>query len=197
MKNLFLFLFLLISTLSFSQELRDRVNIKTDNFEIIYSEVLEQPLLVKYTIPCVYGSVKNSRRGMNFYVNDSIHTSNNKDYYKNVWDKGHMIPAAAFNCDKIMLKSTFSYINCALQHQGLNRKLWKYLESYEKKLTQYGDVDVIIRVIFTTKTEKLPTGATVPTYFEKTIFLNNQKYGTWRFPNIDNGTSQVNDFKIN
>jgi len=195
MKKIFLLL-LLLPLFSFAQ-LRDNIVIKTDNYEITYSEILEQPTLVKYTIPCVYGSVANSRRGMNFYKNDSIHTSDSKDYYNNVWDKGHMIPAAAFNCDKAMLKSTFSYLNCALQHEDLNRKLWKYLEAYEKKLTQYGDVNVIIRILFITQPEKLSTGATVPTYFEKTIYLNSQNYGTWRFPNLSNSSSNVNDFKRN
>jgi hypothetical protein len=27
---------------------------------------------------------------MNFYKEDDVHTSDNADYYRNVWDKGHL-----------------------------------------------------------------------------------------------------------
>lgn len=194
MKNLFLSL-LLLPFLSFAQ-LREKVTIEGDNFKIEYSEVLEQPLFVSYTIPCVYGSVSNSRRNLNFHTNDTIHTSNNGDYYKNVWDKGHMMPAASFDCDKELLKYTFTYLNCALQHKDLNRKQWKYLESYENKLTQYGDVYVEINIIFTEFSEKLESGATVPSYFQKKIYLNGDLYGIWKFPNMENPDQNVNSFKI-
>jgi hypothetical protein len=43
---------------------------------------------------------------MDFFTCDSVKTSDSKDYESNVWDKGHMAPAADFNCDKIMLKKT-------------------------------------------------------------------------------------------
>lgn len=196
MKFIYSLFLLLIPLLTFSQEeLRERVEIKTSKFEIIYSETLEQPLIVKYLVECQYGSHAYSRRGLRFYKVDSVHTSDNKDYYKNVWDKGHLIPAAAYSCDEKMLKSTFTYLNCALQHQDLNRKHWKYLEAYEKKLTRYGDVSVVVEVIFNEYSKVLPTGATVPSHFVKTIYLDNKKVGKWKFPN-EGVTGNVNDFKI-
>jgi len=194
MRQLFL-TFLLLPFLSFSQ-LRDSITIKSDNFEILYSEVLEQPILVKYSIPCPEGSVIYSRRGIDFYKTDKIHTSDSKDYYRNVWDKGHMVPSADFNCDKKLMKSVFSYVNCALQHEELNRKQWKYLERHERKLTQYGDVYIIIKIIFTAS-EKLPTGATIPSFFQKEIYLDNKLYGIWKFPNNNSVIGKkVNYFKV-
>ena len=193
MKQL-LILLVFLPLLSLSQ-LREKVIIKSDNFEIVYSEVLEQPTLVKYTIPCPYGSVINSRNGMDFHKTEGVHTSDNKDYYKNVWDKGHMVPSADFNCDKVLMKSVYSYVNCALQHEELNRKHWRYLESYERKLTQYGDIDIIIRIIF--GSEKLPTGATIPSFFQKEIYLDGELYGIWKFPNTDAVIDKkVNDFRV-
>src|SRR5210317_1385564 len=97
------------------QQLRDRVEFNIDGlFQGVYSEVYEQPLEVTYTVPCPNGQA--SRTGMDFYTDDSIHTSDDDDYYANVWDKGHLAPAAAFSCDKETLRKTFTYLNSALQH---------------------------------------------------------------------------------
>jgi endonuclease G len=131
----------------------------------MYSEKFEQPLWVKYTVKCPSGTA--SRAGMDFYTNDSVHTSDNEDYVNNVYDKGHMAPAAAFNCNKDMLYKTFSYLNCALQDQYLNRGTWRLLEAHERQLAVSGEVSVLIRVGFSDST--LQTGARVPTSFRKEI----------------------------
>lgn len=155
--------------LSFSQS-RDSIYIKSDIFEIVYSELLEQPKLVRYTIPCGGSVNKFSRKGMDFYKCDSIKTSDNNDYVSNIWDKGHLAPAASFNCDLLSLKSTFTYLNCSLQNQYLNRGVWKTLEAYERKLADKGYlVEVEIRCVFTESSKVLETGATVPDGFLKTI----------------------------
>ena len=82
-----------------------------------------------------------------------------------------MVPAASQNCDKKMISETFSYLNCALQHQDLNRKVWKYLEEYERELAQIHNISIIINIEFKTK-QKLKTGATLPSGFYKTIIIN-------------------------
>ena len=57
MKRTFLLILIsIISLSSFGQKpLRDNVKVKTDIFEIMYSEKLEQPLWVKYTVQCPNG----------------------------------------------------------------------------------------------------------------------------------------------
>jgi DNA/RNA endonuclease G (NUC1) len=87
-------------------------------FKVLYSQEMEQPLEVWYKVECPNGTA--SRKGMDFYVCDSIHTSSAEDYENNVWDKGHMAPAASFSCNGNMIWQTFTYLNCALQHQDLN-----------------------------------------------------------------------------
>jgi hypothetical protein len=73
-KKFFLYiLFTFMFNISFSQKLRDSIYIKSDIFEIMYSEVLEQPLWVKYKVLCANGSYP--RKGMDFFVVDSVKTS--------------------------------------------------------------------------------------------------------------------------
>jgi endonuclease G len=169
MKNLLLVLFTLITFTSFSQKvLRDSIMVKTPMFEIVYSEKLEQPKFIRYTVQCPNGTAP--RTGMDFYVCDSIKTSDAKDYEKNIWDKGHLGPAADFNCDKETLYKTFTYLNCSLQQENLNRTTWRLLEVRERELAKtHKVVQVEIRCIFGPKSIKLPSGATVPTAYRKTI----------------------------
>jgi DNA/RNA endonuclease G (NUC1) len=169
MKKILIFILFSIIPLSIiSQKLRARVLIKSDIFEMIYSEVLEQPLYVKYRVLCPNGST--SRDGMKFYTNDSIHTSDDDDYIHNVYDRGHLAPAASFSCNKVLMYKTFTYLNSSLQHQDLNRTTWKFLEIRERELAKkYGVVVVEVYCQFTKKSIKLNSGATVPDGFIKKI----------------------------
>jgi endonuclease G len=177
MKKLLLVLFLLPL---FLLAQRDSVYLKTDIFTTVYSEVLQQPKWVKYTVQCSDG--KTPRTGMDFYSEPNLITSDNNDYAGNVWDKGHCAPAADFNCTKEMLYKTFTYANCVLQHERLNRGVWRILESYERGLAATTTVSVEIRMVYSTTSLKLPSGATVPDGFYKIIKYNNtiEKY---YFPN--------------
>jgi len=157
--------------------------IKTDIFKVIYYEDYEQPLELWYTVKCPMGDA--SRSGMDFYTVPGIRTSNNADYENNVWDKGHLAPAGAFACDKETLKKTFSYLNCALQHEGLNRGPWKELEEFERGLAKITDrVDVHIIVCFDEEPKKVPGGAVIPSGFTKEITFNGTTI-TFSFPNKD------------
>ena len=185
---------LFLPIILYSQK-RDSVYFSNTFYKGIYSEVKEQPLFIEYEVNnCNYGI---NRKGLEFYICDSIHTSNHKDYYKYVWDKGHMVPAASQNCSKKMIYETFSYLNCALQHQDLNRNVWKYLEEYERKLSKVQNVYVKITIEFNHK-QKLKSGATIPSGFYKTIIINGgdlmMKY---YFPNKPPKSKYYNDYLIN
>ena len=69
---------------------------------------------------------------MAFYEVDSIITSDNDDYYSNPWDRGHLAPAAAFTDSYDNLYATFSFLNCTLQKDQLNRGEWAQLSTHEK-----------------------------------------------------------------
>lgn len=186
---------LLLTPVVASAQLRDSVRIKTDIYEVIYSEKLESPRWVKYTVLCPNGTA--SRAGMDFYTNDSVKTSSNEDYVKNEWDKGHMAPAADFNCDKVMLYKTFSYLNCALQNQYLNRGVWRMLELQEREYAKKEPTVVTIEATFSKTSYKLPTGATVPDGFFKIIHLEKSgKTIKFYFPNVTPTKEKYTDYEI-
>jgi len=189
-------LFLIILTLPLhSQTLTiENDTIKTDIFDVVYSEELEQPLWISYKVLCPMGT--QSRSGLNFYTNDSIQTSDIDDYKDNVWDRGHLAPAAAFNCDRETLKKTFTYLNCVLQHEGLNRGPWRELEEFERGLSKvYDNVWVEIIVKFEGELEKVLGGATIPSGFLKTIKFDNKEI-IFYFPNVDVSGEDWGHFKI-
>ena len=96
MKKVLLFLgIFLVSFTSFSQ---DTIRVKNQVFEVLYSQNLESPLWLKYRST---NRPTNVNRGtMDFYTEKNIKTSDAADYLKNIYDKGHLAPAADFNCDK-------------------------------------------------------------------------------------------------
>ena len=171
MRFIFLTTLLFLATSVFGQ-LRDSVYIKTNIFDIVYSEKLQQPKWIEYHVNCYDGKI--SRKGLDFYTCDSIKTSDSKDYENNEWDKGHLAPAADFNCDKTTLKMTFTYLNCVLQHEKLNRGVWRLLEEHERELSKKYSVNVEIRMVYSKTSKILPTGATIPDAFIKTISYGNK-----------------------
>jgi endonuclease G len=192
MKKLIFILSLFLFLETHAQTLRDSVFVKTSIYSCVYSEILQQPKRVWYTVQCPLGSYP--RKGMDFYTNDSIKTSDGKDYEANVWDKGHCAPAADFNCDRERLWATFSYLNCVLQHERLNRGAWRLLEVRERELSKSQVVEVEIKMVYSKTSVKLPTGATIPDGFLKTI-----KYGktkeVYYFKNEDPGTTDYLKFR--
>jgi DNA/RNA endonuclease G (NUC1) len=192
MKNILAFLITLYCS-TLSAQLRDSLWWTNPYFKIAYSEVLEQPRWVQYRVACPNGVA--SRKGMEFFKEDGIKTSDNKDYEENVWDKGHMAPAAHFNCTRDMLFETFTYMNCALQHQSLNRGVWKHLESRERELAKENSfVEVTIRVEFDKPAARVATNAAIPKGFYKEL-----KYGAikecYYFPNVMPTYTNYKDYK--
>jgi len=154
-------------------KLRDSVKVTNNVFTVIYSEKLEQPLWLKYRST---NRPTNVNRGsMDFYGEKEIKTSDNDDYKNNLYDKGHLAPAATFSDNMENLKQTFSYLNSALQNQYLNRGEWRLLEEQERKWDDKEPLTVIVKSFFDKDSKKLPSGATVPSHFQKHIFFEKSK----------------------
>ena len=156
------------------------IKIKTEIFTVLYSQSKEQPIKLIYKSS---NRVKNVDRGsMNFYTENKYHTSDNHDYRANVWDKGHLAPAATFSDSKENLKQTFTFLNCALQNQYLNRGAWRILEEKERSWDNTQELIITVDVQFSNIV--LPTGATLPSSFIKHIkFTKDKTYKCYSFPN--------------
>jgi endonuclease G len=173
MKHLLLISLLFISTfVGYSQD----VKIKNNVFETLYSQSLEQPLWIRYRST---NRPTNVNRGtMDFYKEANVKTSDADDYAKNIYDKGHGAPAASFSDNMENLKQTFSYLNCILQDQYLNRGEWRLLEEQERRWDDTENLTVLITLHFDNPVRRIPTNAAIPSHLEKHIYFEGQK--KWR-----------------
>jgi endonuclease G len=172
-KILLVFGFILISLSSFSQ---DTIRVKNQVFEVLYSQNLESPLWLKYRST---NRPTNVNRGtMDFYTEKNIKTSDANDYVKNIYDKGHLAPAASFSDNMENLKQTFTYLNCMMQDQYQNRGEWRLLEEQERKWDDTENLTVIIKVFFDKVPKRVPTNAAIPSHMQKHIYFEKSKQ--WR-----------------
>lgn len=169
-KTLFFLSVLLLSLNAFSQ---DTIRVKNQVFEVLYSQKLEQPLWIKYR--SINRPTNVNRGTMDFYTEKSIKTSDANDYVKNIYDKGHGAPAASFSDSMVNLKQTFSYLNCILQDQYLNRGEWRLLEEQERKWDDTENLTVIINLFFDSPIKRIPTNAAIPSHLHKHIYFEKQK----------------------
>ena len=168
-KIVILFSFLILSLVSFGQNVR----IKNEVFDVLYSQSLEQPLVIKYR--SLNRPTNVNRGAMDFYKEPNIKTSDADDYAKNIYDKGHGAPAATFSDNMVNLKQTFSYLNCIMQDKYLNRGEWRMLEEQIRKWDDTENITVLIKTFFDKPVKKVATGAAIPSYLQKHIYFEKQK----------------------
>ena len=165
-----------------AQEKRTEVIVENQVFKVWYNEVKEQPVKLIYTST---DRPKNVDRGnMNFYTESEVYTSNNADYYNNIWDKGHLAPAATYSDSMVNLKQTFSFLNCALQNQYLNRGEWRLLEEQEREWDDEQNLTITVDLVWDAENEILPTGGHIPTDMIKHIYF--EQDGEWRCFEFEN-----------
>lgn len=167
---------LLLAFLCFKLNAQDTIRVKNQVFEVLYSQKLEQPLWIKYRStnrPTIV-----NRGSMDFYTEKGIKTSDGEDYTKNVYDKGHGAPAATFSDNMENLKQTFSYLNCIMQNQYLNRGEWRLLEEQIRKWDDKENITVLIKLFFDNPVKRVPTNAAIPSHLQKHIYFESQK--KWR-----------------
>ena len=128
MKQFLLSLMLLISA-TVSGISQEKVTIKNKVFEVLYSQELEQPLVIKYHST---NRPTNVNRGtMDFYKEPNIKTSDADDYKANIYDKGHGAPAASFsdNMENLSVLITIHFDN-PIKRIVTNAAIPSYLEKH-------------------------------------------------------------------
>ena len=169
------------SEVSFSG-LRDNVIIDKGIYKVSYNETYEQPNWIEYVVS---NRSKNVDRGnKDFYKEPGVITSDDADYYKNEWDKGHLAPAATFSDSEDNLNKTFSFINCAMQIDNLNRGEWAQLEQQVRDWSiSEGNISVRIDLVFASNHIIRSTGVHIPTGFWKNLSFSNGNQTCYYFLN--------------
>lgn len=181
MKNYISFLGLLfISNILFAQ--RDTL-INKGIYKVLYSQKLQQPIWISYQ--SINRPTNVNRGAMDFYTERGLITSDAADYSHNRYDKGHGAPAATFSDNMDNLKTTFSYLNCMLQWDELNRGQWKQLEETERIWDNSETLTIEVEPVFKPNPIiKGINGATIPNSFKKHIYFTKQNtYKCYEFPN--------------
>ncbi len=163
--------------------LRSEVIISKSIYTISYNEIYEQPNWITY----ISGNRTKlvDRGSMDFHLENGIHTSDNDDYTNNEFDKGHLAPAASFSDTFDNLYQTFSFVNCSMQKNDLNRTEWAELEEQERVWSStYGDINIKISLIFDNNHIVKPTGVHVPTAFLKQLTFKDGSKKCFYFPNV-------------
>lgn len=193
MKKLALFLvFCFLTVYGYAQ---DCIQIKKSIYTGCYSTKFRSPLTIIYKIYKPKSLV--SREGMSFYKERGVITASDADYKDNVYDKGHMAAAETFSDSEEHMHDTFSYLNCAVQHYKLNRGVWKSLEMHERQWAHTDSLLVTNTVIFNLPLHPMKSGAYIPDYFEKKIvFLSTGIVKTYRFPNVEPKSNDINYYLV-
>jgi DNA/RNA endonuclease G (NUC1) len=197
MKTKLLVLLVLLCFKISAQKIED-----TSLYEVMYSEELQQPLYLNYTVKlCKSESVKYENRKSWRQV-DGVVTSDNDDYKGTPYNQSHLAPIMAFKCVNDSLLDLSSRYNCCLMHETLNIGVWQTLEKHEYNLAKNNPksiVKVSITLIFNDN-NKVDGGATIPSYFLKVINVVNQletdRY-VYIFPNDKSVKGKkITDFKV-
>jgi len=168
MKNKFLTLLLLLSTLiSFSQKI-DKI-IDKEIYTSYYSNSLKVPLYVVYYLS--NGGGNYSRAKLRFIQEKN--TAKNSDYSKSGYDRGHLVSAEDFAYDHRKQSLTFSYFNCFPQTQSLNRGSWKVWETTIRIESKRWPLKIFTGGIYGQK--KIRGRIGIPDYCWKVVY--NQKSG--------------------
>lgn len=219
-----LLLTLITSSLSYSQRI-----IENDLYTVVYSESYQQPLCLMYEYPLLpitevkiieraeitylgktpitYPNVISVVEMKDWQLPTGIVTSDDKDYEKNEYDRGHLVPHKSFKNDDEVQDFLFSYLNCALMHETLNGGVWRMLEDYERDLNEEQNVRVKIILSFSDDSKLTDGGATVPTHFTKIIEYGFSHFSfeaekitreVYTFPNDASVKGKkIEEFKIN
>ena len=143
--------------------LREEVIVENNVFKVSYNENKQQPNWIEYKVRNI--TKVADRDGMDFYLDDNVRTSDNMDSWENLY-------------------TTFSFLNCALQLDQLNRGEWRELEEQNRLWAkEFGTLNIKIEVKFSENSKILDTDAYVPDGFYKHITFPNNSKKCFYFPN--------------
>lgn len=177
MKNLLLFLILLIQFVSYSQvgieipKYQDANYINHAGYAVSYNHHYRQANWVAYVLTRSKLN-KVTDRENEFYVDPLIsETDNEIDYKGSGYDRGHLSPASDNSYSEITMKESFYYSNMSPQVPGFNRGVWKKMEEQVRDWSElYDSLYVVTGPVLTPDLPQIgPHKISVPTYYYKVV----------------------------
>jgi len=174
---------------------QDTVVVKHERYMTVYAASAHEPVMVSYTLKPEYISCDAPmKRTNNFKADPEIAgTALGKDYDGSGYDQGHLMSAQDNTCDEVAMNECFYYSNMLPQAPGLNRGIWKVLETDERDLVSTGKsgemgADSIVVFCGGYGKDKTigPDNVVVPKYCWKVIYIPGANGGEWDgyiFPN--------------
>jgi endonuclease G len=165
--------------------------IKYNNYSVSFCEKYRlSEWAIYYKDASVYTSIY-SRKGLYFKRDPNLNgrDGGNEWYYKNIYDKGHLVPAAHMNDNYESLKETFLFTNCTPQHESFNRGGMKELERKIRQWNnEFGRVAVITGWVIEESLDLLYNGAPpympIPKYYYKVfVDISNNRSIAFLIPN--------------
>ena len=148
-------------------------------YAVAYNCDTKQPDYVFYKTDS--RTLKSMKREDNFQADDSLPQqcqSQLSDYKKSGYDRGHMVPYADIDFNKLSADESFLLSNISPQKASLNRQGWAQLESYVRFWTKAKQELYIYTgpVYKNSKTHKTigKNKVVVPEYYFKAIYAPNQ-----------------------
>lgn len=155
-----LIIFVLVTTTLHGNDIQNNLsNIKCSrifikqSYTVCYDDVLKSPILNTYILNINTLALPSINKRPRFYSEPSLPIelqSKPSQYVKTGFDKGHLANDSSFDHNINMLNETYSLINIIPQYPLANRRTWRLLENYERKITlQYNKLVVYNYITYT------------------------------------------------
>lgn len=186
-----------------SDELDDEIIVLlNEGFVVGYSDTRMDPLWVCYRVFSVENPTAEKRPSRFKVDKRTCSQVKHDDYTNSGYDRGHMAPnyAIATRYGRNAQLETFLMSNVCPQTPGLNRGLWKKLESETREYSDdFEEVWIITGPIFDEDIERLSSNVEIPDEFYK-IILDEvggcQRVLAFIMPQAIPSGSTLNDFLV-
>ncbi len=148
--------------------------IKKPNYLIYYDQDIMQARFALHKLESADTRGSANRHGLRFNENEPtmLPVASYSDYSGSGFDRGHLVPAADFQCCQEQLEETFAMSNVAPFDSLLNRYAWAELEKKTRQWARrYGELYVITGPVFEHRMQYFGkyTDISVPTHFYKLL----------------------------
>ena len=147
-------------------------------YSFLYDTTLRQAVWVAHTLTAVEVSRKGVDRSNRFrsdpkVIERGFPSATDADYKKSGYDRGHLLPSADRDDTPEENSATFLLSNISPQRPNLNRKIWKSLEEYVRRVAEKYDS---VWIVTGSKSDEIfnyigKSRVGVPKYFYKTLLI--------------------------